>query len=58
LGNAPKDALELKHALRAEMSRNPVFNPTLFFSQLQRAFDMIVERSRSGAPVASFDVTG
>ena len=39
LGNAPKDALELKHALKAEMSRNPVFNPTQFFTQLQRAFD-------------------
>lgn len=58
LGNAPKDALELKHALKAEMSRNPVFNPTQFFPRLQRAFDMIVERSRSGAPVAPFDVTG
>lgn len=57
LGNAPKDALELKHALKAEMSRNPLFNPTQFFTQLQRALDMIVERSRSGVPVASFDVT-
>lgn len=58
LGNAPKDALELKHALKAEMSRNPVFNPTQFFTQLQRSFDMIVERSRSGSPASSFDVTG
>jgi predicted O-linked N-acetylglucosamine transferase (SPINDLY family) len=58
LGSAPKDALELKHALKAEMSRNPVFNPTQFFTQLQRAFDMIVERSRNGAPASSFDVTG
>lgn len=56
LGNAPKDALELKHALKAELSGNPVFNSVQFFGQLQRAFDMIIERSRKGTSPASFDV--
>jgi predicted O-linked N-acetylglucosamine transferase (SPINDLY family) len=56
IGGARKEAQDLRHKLKAEMGSNPLFNQGRFLDHLQRAFEMIIERSRTGAPAASFDV--
>ena len=56
LGRARKEAQELRNNLKTAMGSSPLFQQDRFLGQLQRAFEMIIERNRAGAPAASFDV--